>query len=219
MNRVMLVWMLSVFVALGAGYGAYEYVTEARRAQEQAKAEEQQRLEAEALAQQVDALMERFVGRLRQDMEGYRKTRNVLKELVTPYNLATPEYVLENQRLMEEAITTARAHGGAIFQLFVDTEKELSGLLENADASLSMVFAEQWKTLKEKEVARYASFFEAEESRFEAYRALMQFYQQRSGTFQIDRDSGTIVFTNADDARTEQALRAALETVNITPPQ
>lgn len=206
----MLVLILASFVSVACAAGAFFYVKEMRKAEE-----ERQRAEAlalyEAEFQEVQALFDtyinNFISDLKVAMRDYRETRLVLPRMVAAYNFETPDYAKENYSIFVEDIAPSlREKANNVLQIFARYEQMLKKDLGGRNSKIEADFSKRWQEMSDEQLEIYVNYFMREEELIGAYDNLMRFYVRYSNLYTIDPDDEVFVFKREEDKARHLAL-------------
>ncbi len=207
--------LLILVIAIAAGIFAYQQMLaraerEREQAEERARAQQQAQMD-ETRKHKMENLLNDFIHSVATLADEYKAKRKVLRDLVNPENLGSPEYVDENARLMQALIPELQGRMDAIMTVFRDTEGKVRERITDYDATAGEAILESWRKVRDDRATMYLAYFSSETDIFQAYQDMMAFYLQKKGVYRFDRSSGGLLFPKPEDKVTEQEMRQRIE--------
>ncbi|PCJ99436.1 MAG: hypothetical protein COA45_05210 [Zetaproteobacteria bacterium] len=175
---------------------------------------EQTRKKAERAA--LDILLHKYLVTFKADLKkkalAYKKSRTVLREILSPYNFETPQYTKENYMLFKNNVAPdLRNKATEIIYIFEKYTKNLQNDIQEHEHKIQEIFLLKWKEMSHKQLNTYIDFFTKEEKLIQAYEEIITFYYIHSNLFSVDLDQNIFLFDREKDKKKEMALRKTIK--------
>ena len=179
--------------------------------QKQKEAALQKRKELQKL---YDTYLNEFTDALKAKAKDYKKTRLILKDIVSPYNFETAKFAKENYNLFKRDVAPSlRIKAADIIESFITYREKIEADLSDEDGDIQETFLNKWMEMQKKQLAQYVEFFSREEDLIQAYDDLITFYYTHSRLYTIDLDENIFVFKREEDQATQEKLLRRIETL------
>lgn len=184
---------------------------ELAKIQKQKEAEEKKRAELQTL---FDKYLNDFKDELRQKASQYKKTRLVLKDMISPYNFENEKFAKENYGVFKREIAPSlRIQASEIIESFVLYQDKIENDLKDETGDIQETFLQKWMDMQQEQLAQYVTFFSREEDLIQAYDDLITFYYTHSKMYQIDMDENKFIFKRPADGARQKELIQQIETL------
>ena len=145
-------------------------------------------------------------------MQDYRQDRAILFDLAEPRNLKDPSFAEQNYKLALEIFPSLRKQMDALLSVFESKEAEVQKLLSSQPQDVRSRVWRQWKSMKDKQLSAFITYFMYDDQILTAYQELLYFYYMKRQRFHYDRGSNRLVFDSPDD---QDKVRAMLEDIRL----
>lgn len=204
-----------VIVLSGGGYILYKNNEQKQieLAQEQAAAQEaaeQARQEKIEQAKRFEDFINDFLVGVAEEVNEYKKSRSVLKDLSEPENLREPAYIEENANLAENLVMSLQLQMDAILQQFDEANVQAQVLIGELDAEGREVVEAKWAKVRDENLETYTAFFAMEQDILMAHLALIEFYEAHKDVLSIDVANGHVLFEDVALQEEEALLRGRI---------
>ena len=221
MTAVFIYGLVLLLIAGGAlaYYIDLENKKEIQRQHEAQLAEIQKQKEAalqkrKELQELYDTYLNEFTDALKAKAKEYKKTRLILKDIVSPYNFETAKFAKENYNLFKRDVAPSlRIKAADIIESFITYREKIEADLSDEDGDIQETFLNKWMEMQQKQLAQYVEFFSREEDLIQAYDDLITFYYTHSRLYTIDLDENIFVFKREEDQATQEKLLRRIETL------
>lgn len=136
----------------------------------------------------------------------YQKQRKVMKELARVDNLTDKVYLDENVGLFQEVVSGLYAKSADILKAFEKADADINALVQEKPEADRALILGKWNALKQKDAAAYQKFFEQEHDLITAHDRLVRFYFTKKNFFEVDEETGAVIFVNESDERLARRL-------------
>ena len=216
-NAVLVLALVSVLA--GGGYILYlnhqQKQAEIQRQEELAAAEakreaEERAAERAALLQGFEDFLNGFLQDVYTEVQEYKTSRAVMNELLRPGNLRAPEYVEENAALADTTSMSLQLQMNDVLNAFEDADAKIEELLKPMDEETQVRLQARWDAMRDENIAKFVTFFDAEQEILAAQIDLMQFYNENREVMTVDVDNQRILFDDLALQEQEAMLRAKI---------
>ncbi|MDH5722490.1 MAG: hypothetical protein OEY94_04100 [Alphaproteobacteria bacterium] len=144
----------------------------------------------------------------------YKKQRNVLKEILDPYNFKTPNDAAQSYKAFVEIIMPGlRNQADNVMGVFDTYQTHVEETLKDIPDEKKEVFLRKWNTMIKDKIEEFILFFQKEEKILEAYKNLLEFYYKNSNTYVFKEENEKIIFLDEHAKTKETALTLEIQTL------
>lgn len=211
---VSIILIVSLLLALLAGYGSYTYYKEHTRKQialELQKAEEEAKIRQAIIEDRkkryarFEALLNGLIRDISEQAREYKIRRSVLKESLSPHNFSTPEYAAQTYKAYIEIMAPSlREQSDNLMAVFDDYQNRALETLKDVPEEKKAVFMEEWNKMIKDKIERFILFFQHEEKIIQAHKNLLEFYYKNAKTYTYQEETGSIIFLS-EQAKAREA--------------
>lgn len=212
-NALLVIALL--IVLSGGGYILYqnneqkqiELAQKEAEAKEAAERAHQEKIEQ---AQRFEDFINGFLQQVASEVADYKKSRNVLKNLVEPANLREPEYIQENAKLAESLVMSLQLKMDDVMKSFEAADQKAQTLINELEGESQKTIQEKWIQVRDENAQKFAIYFSMEQDILTAHLRLIEFYEAHSDELEIDVANGHILFEDINLQEEEAMLRGRI---------
>lgn len=208
-------FLILIIGLLGAGGYYIHKKNEAQRLETQRIAQE---LEEKRLADKaaLDALFtkytDNFKAEIRKNVLEYSQNKNLIKQIISPYNYENTQFAKENYTLfMNDIAPTMRKKSADIINLFQTYQDQIKKDLEKHTTENQKEFLVRWKAMSDEMLNLYIAYFTNEEDYIVAHENLIKFYYTHSKRYSVDIENNVFLFDDDKDAKRHLNLKSAIK--------
>lgn len=129
----------------------------------------------------------------------YQEQRKIITQVANPDSFYDKAYVAENFQVFRDVIPSLNKASSEILDIFLQADLDVKNLIKDKPEDLRKPILDKWQALKQEQAGSYQRFFELESEVIEAYERLMRFYFIKRDFYDVDVDTGEIIFQNDSD--------------------
>ncbi len=176
------------------------------------KNKEKRRSEISSL---FDEYLNNFKNELHEKAKLYKKSRKILKSIISPHNFENQEYTKENYFLFKNNIAPdLRAKSAEIIVIFQKYKEKINAELDTQENDLNKLFLSKWQEMSHEQLNKYINFFTKEDELIQTYDELITFYYIHSKLFKIDLENNKFIFTQDKYQKKEEYLHQKIKQLN-----